>query len=815
MHAALEAKYFVRQIDVVAPGTLTTGVDALVVPAQSGQVFFGAQEGAHAAVASLLARGGLAVALPHRGDAGAALRDFVGTAFELTGKWDGCESTKSSADAADLAPGALDFLPPSRSSIAWPRALPTHQGKSVAAVSTACRHEDPSLIITPLYTSGSAAVALAFGKVGVPGAVVFLGYSWRDEGRAAAGGTAAWGALLRKVIDDFAAGAVYEAPVQGADDSSTMSNLDDVLTAASEEAAAEAAEVVRRFLQTTAAGGVYPGPPNPPSPAPPSPSPLSPSPSPVSPKPPSPLPPSPSPPPFPQPPSPAPSPPTPPTPPPKPIDPPSPPMPPSPKPPRAPKPPSPPVPPAPSPPPSPDPPVPPSPPPLPPGIALIVENYIAAYPVVTLDDGSISQADLDRIIKEFKATVSNQTGVPIDQILIQRIWYGGKTVATYVRRRAAIELDAERVFSRAEIAKWFGSSSLAPTNLAVLSRHPVTESSILELQDADAAIMADLPGAVRRQAEELPRDKQYFDDLNIFFALLFFEEVPLPPSPPPQPPLPPGTTLPPSPPPRPPSPPPRPPRPPPFNLESLAQALNAYDVYKQFPPPSPPPPPPPAITHLALNGMPAAGAPGRKNRTLVWWDDPDFGQQSGNGSPLQLVRRNKPKCPNTCTKCRSAWEATGKQPRTAVFFRDPVQLSRISIKQTRNVGVVKVQLLKWVYPPEGIVNATTLGAVVFDNPKATNRSACKVLQNITIPNSGLNLTVPASGSAWNIPKSLQDTVVGGVVLYTTRPKKYGNNYGPYVEQLTFEGRALYVETTHQSDYVMPTAPARKKKKMLY
>lgn len=41
----------------------------------------------------------------------------------------------------------------------------------------------------------------AFGKVGVAGAVVVLGYNWK------AGPQEQWGALLNKIIEDFAAGA--------------------------------------------------------------------------------------------------------------------------------------------------------------------------------------------------------------------------------------------------------------------------------------------------------------------------------------------------------------------------------------------------------------------------------------------------------------------------------------------------------------------------------------------------------------------------------------------------------------------------------
>ena len=40
----------------------------------------------------------------------------------------------------------------------------------------------------------------AFGKVGIPGAVVVLGYDWKS------GSQEQWDALLAKLIKDFAAG---------------------------------------------------------------------------------------------------------------------------------------------------------------------------------------------------------------------------------------------------------------------------------------------------------------------------------------------------------------------------------------------------------------------------------------------------------------------------------------------------------------------------------------------------------------------------------------------------------------------------------
>lgn len=46
-------------------------------------------------------------------------------------------------------------------------------------------------------------LAQSFGRVGTPGAVVWIGYSWKD------GPKAAWGSLLQKLVTDFKSGGLY------------------------------------------------------------------------------------------------------------------------------------------------------------------------------------------------------------------------------------------------------------------------------------------------------------------------------------------------------------------------------------------------------------------------------------------------------------------------------------------------------------------------------------------------------------------------------------------------------------------------------
>lgn len=86
--------------------------------------------------------------------------------------------------------------------------------------------------------------------------------------------------------------------------------------------------------------------------------------------------------------------------------------------------------------------------------------------------------------------------------------------------------------------------------------------------------------------------------VEILFTLVYYTEVPLPPSPPPQPPLPPGTIVSPA----PPSPPPRPPRPPPVDLVGALNNITNGTVnivpYLTPLPPSPPPVPPPLFLNV-------------------------------------------------------------------------------------------------------------------------------------------------------------------------------------------------------------------------
>ncbi|PNH02647.1 hypothetical protein TSOC_011359 [Tetrabaena socialis] len=150
------------------------GSGAYIIPVQNGASFYSSSEDM-GAIASFVDDGGLVVVLDAKDGEGAALRSFVAKALGYQGKR-------------------------------------SHIGSSTD-VHSRCLHEDASAVSWPLYTvldDPDMVVAQAFGRVGSPGAVVWLGYSWKD------GPQAEWGAMLRTLIEAFGTGA-YRVPQQGND----------------------------------------------------------------------------------------------------------------------------------------------------------------------------------------------------------------------------------------------------------------------------------------------------------------------------------------------------------------------------------------------------------------------------------------------------------------------------------------------------------------------------------------------------------------------------------------------------------------------
>lgn len=79
------------------------------------------------------------------------------------------------------------------------------------------------------------------------------------------------------------------------------------------------------------------------------------------------------------------------------------------------------------------------------------------------------------------------------------------------------------------------------------------------------------------------------------------------------------------------------------------------------------------------------------NRRVVWWTDGDFESQRKAvwNSPLNLVWRGKAAC-GKCGACGRAWKPRGDKFSVQLFFREPVQLDEIRIRQVWHAGVTEV-----------------------------------------------------------------------------------------------------------------------------
>ncbi|GFR47652.1 hypothetical protein Agub_g9395, partial [Astrephomene gubernaculifera] len=251
-------------------------------------------------------------------------------------------------------------------------------------------------------------------------------------------------------------------------------------------------------------------------------------------------------------------------------------------------------------------------------------------------------------------------------------------------------------------------------------------------------------------------------------------------------------------PPPPPSPrPPRPPPPPAAPLEPEAPALPTSPPGVPLPP-SPPPAVPPRF--LKVFNMSAQGTIG-KGGELVWYGTPEFKKQLSKYSALQLIDVTKADCTAACNSCQRSWKAAATNSTIVLFFKEPVQISRIYVKELKNSGVVKVQLLKWVYPASVVNTTSNLGRVVYNSTDMLG-AKCQSIPAIQIgPKlSGTNLQVPRTGSQENLPKSLKSTAVGGVIITIQRPANAGNNYGPFIESVKFTGRVLYPKSETPYNY---------------
>ncbi|GFR46951.1 hypothetical protein Agub_g8600 [Astrephomene gubernaculifera] len=238
-----------------------------VIPAQHGLQFYCEAENMEA-VASFLKAGGLVILLDANDADGEAARQFITKALQYEGGWTTCGRTGDNGHSSlgvpkAVMPYAHSFLPSAGSdspgSAAWPTQL---EDARLLRVNSWCHSADKRALTWPLYTTGDMkhVAVQAFGKLDVPGAVVWLGYSWRDGPRQE------WGALLEKLIHDFAEGRYAATPPTSTDPvtdfSDVLVSVDSIMEAAA-GVSEEAAALVRRFLQDTATPATYPPPPTP------------------------------------------------------------------------------------------------------------------------------------------------------------------------------------------------------------------------------------------------------------------------------------------------------------------------------------------------------------------------------------------------------------------------------------------------------------------------------------------------------------------------------------------------------------------------
>ncbi|GFR49240.1 hypothetical protein Agub_g11241 [Astrephomene gubernaculifera] len=182
-----------------------TGLDApnaYIIPAQSGPYpsTHGMLE-----VSSYVAAGGLVIIVGAASGEGQETRTFVASALNYNGNWKPCERNGTSEKARRrsgtpvVSEHAYSFLMgDDYDDNAWPLTL---EDVHVLTTLTRCEHEDPRAVAIPLYTlmgDDNKVAVQAFMRAGNPGAVVWLGYSWRD------GPQERWGFLLHKLITDFA-----------------------------------------------------------------------------------------------------------------------------------------------------------------------------------------------------------------------------------------------------------------------------------------------------------------------------------------------------------------------------------------------------------------------------------------------------------------------------------------------------------------------------------------------------------------------------------------------------------------------------------
>ncbi|KAG2493899.1 hypothetical protein HYH03_007836 [Edaphochlamys debaryana] len=281
--------------------------------------------------------------------------------------------------------------------------------------------------------------------------------------------------------------------------------------------------------------------------------------------------------------------------------------------------------------------------------------------------------------------------------------------------------------------------------------------------------------------------------------------------PPPSPPA--GASPPPSPMPSPPATPqPSPPTPP---------TAPAPPSPKPSRPPRPPAPPPFDGTWLSYEDMPGMGSYTEgletyadRNETgldVAWAWDRDFREARDPRNPLNLVFWTKRiTCPpnNRCRACPRAWHVEANKTVLPIYFQEPQQIGKISIKQIRNPGLLTIQLLPWPAVPipglPTLAPSDEIGITVFQ--QLIDDSQCGQTINITLPLniSGLDTPIRPGFNQTVLPPKARRTAIGGILI-SMKPQTTLNSGIPVgerrtvVEGVRFEGRVLYPRRPRRYD----------------
>ncbi|EFJ43771.1 hypothetical protein VOLCADRAFT_96128 [Volvox carteri f. nagariensis] len=261
--------------------------------------------------------------------------------------------------------------------------------------------------------------------------------------------------------------------------------------------------------------------------------------------------------------------------------------------------------------------------------------------------------------------------------------------------------------------------------------------------------------------------------LSVIFNVMEIRPFASPPPPPRPPPLPPGTSA-------PPSPPPRPPGWPTLRLGALADAIGSSSLFRLA-----------GSESILVSRVVGAGTVGA-TRPVVWFDDPDFLSLRETETILNLVYPNALTCPytNECGECGTGWTIERDPYKLYIYFKDPIQITNIEIRELQNPAVQLIALLPWPAVDENLFARTDiLGEPIYMDDGTTR--PCPSTLSVEIPpeRSGINLAVRKNGTQENLPKALRSSAAGGVFINFWIATQF--EAVTIVESVRFSGRVLY------------------------